>query len=232
MAGKEKSMLVLGLDTCLQSCSVALCDRATGQVLSWRHEEMERGQAERLADMVDAVMMDQGDPYDVLAFVAATRGPGSFTGVRIGLSFARALGTVLEIPVTAMTTLEAIARNVSHNPERLPVAAVIDARRAEVYMQAFDADFAPLTQAAAVPVEEAAAHLPPGPCLLAGSGAAELADESMGRLAADCPALPDARIIALHAPIEPVPQQLPEPLYLRPADARPQGPLPNVPQGS
>ena len=225
MAGKEEAMLVLGLDTCLQSCSVALCDRASGDVLSWRREEMERGQAERLADMVDAVMMDQGDPYDILAFVATTRGPGSFTGLRIGLSFARALGTVLEIPVTAMTTLEAIARNVGHNPERLPVAAVIDARREEVYLQVFDADFTPLTEAAAVPVGEAAAHLPPGPCLLAGSGAALLADEARGRLPAECDALPDARVVAMHAPIEPVPTELPEPLYLRPADAKPQAPL-------
>ncbi len=221
-------MLVLGLDTCLQSCSVALCDRATGDVLSYRRENMERGQAERLADMVDAVMMDQGDPYEKLAFVAATRGPGSFTGLRIGLSFARALGTVLEIPVTSITTLEAIARNVAHNPERLPVVAAVDARRGELYLQVFDADFVPLTKAMAVRKEEAGGHLPPGSCLLAGSGARYLADVKRGRVEADCDALPDAEIVAMHAPVEPVPEVLPEPLYLRPADAKPQGPLENV----
>ncbi len=221
-------MLVLAMDTCLQSCSVALCDRATGQVLSHRRKEMERGQAEVLPDMVDAVMTDADDPYERLAFVAVTRGPGSFTGVRIGLSFARALGVTLEIPVTAMTTLEAIARNVAHNPERLPIAAVIDARRNEVYMQAFDADFMPLTPAQAVKVEEAAAHLPPGPCLLVGTGAAFLADKGTGRYLADVSPQPDARIVALHAPVEPAPTSLPEPLYLRPPDAKPQGPLSNL----
>ncbi len=221
-------MLVLGLDTCLQSCSVALCDRASGDVLSYRREDMERGQAEKLADMVDAVMMDQGDPYEKLAFVATTRGPGSFTGLRIGLSFARALGTVLEIPVTSITTLEAIARNVAHNPERLPVAAAVDARRGELYLQVFDADFVPLTEAMAVRTEEAAGHLPPGPCLLAGSGAPYLVDAEKGRVEAGCDALPDAEIVAMHAPVEPVPEILPEPLYLRAADAKPQGPLENV----
>ncbi len=221
-------MLVLGMDTCLQACSVALCDRASGEVLARRFEAMERGQAERLADMVDEVMMERDDPYDKLAFIATTRGPGSFTGVRIGLSFARALGTVLEIPVTAMTTLEAIARNVTHNPERLPVAAVIDARREEVYMQVFDAEFAPLTEAAAIGVSEAAGHLPPGPCLLAGSGAALLEDAERGRVMSEAQALPDAEVVALHAPVDPAPQKLPDPLYLRPADAKPQGPLDNV----
>ena len=218
-------MLVLAMDTCLQACSVALCDRASGEIVGHRLQEMERGQAEVLPDMVDAVMMEAGDPYEKLAFVAVTRGPGSFTGVRIGLSFARALGVALEIPVTAMTTLEAIARNVGHNPERLPVAAVIDARREEVYMQTFDADFEPLTEALAVNVREAAAHLPPGPCLLVGTGASLLADEEAGRIPADAGPQPDAAIVALHAPVEPVPATLPEPLYLRPPDARPQGPL-------
>ena len=221
-------MLVLGIDTCLQSCSVALCDRASGQVLSYRRENMERGQAERLADMVDAVMMDQGDPYEKLAFVATTRGPGSFTGLRIGLSFARALGTVLEIPVTSITTLEAIARNVAHNPERLPVAAVVDARRGELYLQVFDADFTPITEAMAVRKEEAEGHLPPGACLLVGSGASCLTDPEKGRIEVDCDSLPDAEVVAMHAPVEPVPETLPEPLYLRSADAKPQGPLENV----
>ncbi|WP_038035372.1 tRNA (adenosine(37)-N6)-threonylcarbamoyltransferase complex dimerization subunit type 1 TsaB [Thermopetrobacter sp. TC1] len=221
-------MLILGMDSCLQACSVALCDRASGQVLSHRREELERGHAEILPDMVDAVMMDAGDPYERLAFIAVTRGPGSFTGVRIGLSFARALGVTLEIPVTAMTTLEAIARNVGANPERLPVASVIDARRDEVYIQVFDADYAPLTDAMAVRADEAAAILPPGPCLLIGTGAEFLADEDTGRFLADASPLPDAEVVAMHSLVEPAPQTLPEPLYLRPPDAKPQGPLNNV----
>ncbi len=218
-------MLVLGMDTSLQACSVALANRASGEVLSHRREVMERGQAEVLPDMVDAVMMEVGDPYDTLAVVATTRGPGSFTGVRIGLSFARALAATLEIPITSMTTLEAIARNVAHNPERLPIAVIIDARREEVYMQTFDADFEPLTEAQLTPLREAAAHMPPGPCLLVGTGAGLLVDESKGRIAADADPLPDAAIVALHSPVEPMPTEPPEPLYLRPPDAKPQKPL-------
>ena len=206
-------MLILALDSALNGCSVALCDRASGEVLSARLQEMERGQAEVLPNMVDAVMMDADDPYDKLAFLA----------------FARALGVTLEIPVTSMTTLEALARNVADNPERLPVAAVIDARRDEVYIQAFEADMAPINEPAVLPVAAAAAHLPPGPCLLVGSAAGLLADEAAGRMVAtDARPLPQAEVIALHAPIEPAPAGLPEPLYLRPPDARPQGPLANM----
>ena len=218
-------MLVLGMDTSLRACSVALVNRASGEVLSHRREVMERGQAEALPDMVDAVMMEAGDPYETLSIVATTRGPGSFTGVRIGLSFARALATALEIPITSMTTLEAIARNVKHNPERLPIVSVIDARREELYLQVFDADFAPITEALLTPVKETAAHLPPGPCLLVGTGAELVADEGHDCLPAEADPLPDAELVALHAPVEPLPAEPPEPLYLRPPDARPQKPL-------
>ena len=218
-------MLVLGMDTSLQACSVALINRASGEVLSYRREVMERGQAEALPDMVDAVMMEAGDPYATLKVVAITRGPGSFTGVRIGLSFARALASALEIPITSMTTLEAIARNVKHNPERLPVVSVIDARREELYLQAFDADFEPLTEALLTSVDEAATHLPPGPCLLVGTGAELVKDEESGRMLADADPLPDAEVVALHAPVEPMPTEPPEPLYLRAPDAKPQKPL-------
>jgi len=221
-------MLILAIDSCLQACSAALVNRASGEILASRREEMPRGQAEAMPDMVDAVMMEHGDPYDKLAFVAATRGPGSFTGVRIGLSFIRALGQIMEIPVTSMTTLEAIARNVTHNPERLPVTAAIDARRGELFVQAFDADFEPLIQPQAIAADNAAGLLPPGPCLLVGSGAAALADEDAGRVIAQASPLPDASIVALHAPIDPPPHGKPEPLYLRPPDAKPQKPLDNV----
>ena len=218
-------MLVLGMDTSLQACSVALVNRASGEVLSYRREIMERGQAEALPDMVDAVMMEAGDPYATLNVVAITRGPGSFTGVRIGLSFARALAATLEIPITGMTTLEAIARNLKHNPERLPIASVIDARRNELYLQVFDADFQPITEALLTAVDDAHTHLPPGPCLLVGTGAALVADDEQGRMLADADPLPDAEVVALHASVEPMPAEPPEPLYLRAPDARPQKPL-------
>lgn len=221
-------MLILAMDSCLQSCSAALADRASGEILASRWQDMPRGQAEAMPDMVDAVMTEHGDPYDKLAFIAVTRGPGSFTGVRIGLSFARALGQILETPVTSMTTLEAIARNVTRNPERLPLAAVIDARRGEVFMQVFDAAIQPLSGPQAIAVDKAASLLPPGPCLLTGSGADALADEAQGRIRADARPLPDAAVVALHAPIDPPPHGKPEPLYLRPPDAKPQKPLANM----
>jgi len=89
----------------------------------------------------------------------------------------------------------------------------------------FEADLRPLTDAALVPLSRAAEHLPPGPCLLVGTGAELLKDEDARRIAADADPLPSAEVVALHAPVEPLPGEPPEPLYLRPPDAKPQKPL-------
>jgi tRNA threonylcarbamoyladenosine biosynthesis protein TsaB len=100
-------LIVLALDTALDGCSVAIAD---GEIVrAWRDETMTRGQAERLAPMVRETLEAAGIRFSELDRVAVTTGPGSFTGVRVGLSFARALALSLNKSCLGVSTLEALA---------------------------------------------------------------------------------------------------------------------------
>ena len=104
-------MLILAIDTCLARCAVCLFDSMAGRPLAEEHQDMERGHAEALAPMVKRVLtMAQKSAKD-LQRVVVTTGPGTFTGVRIGLSFARALGLARNIAVYGLDTLRAFQLN-------------------------------------------------------------------------------------------------------------------------
>lgn len=100
-------MIVLGIDTSLDACSVAVV--RDGQTLAHLREEMNRGQAERLAPMVREAAQQAGVTFAELDRITVTTGPGSFTGVRVGLSFARALALSLSKPCIGVSTLEVLA---------------------------------------------------------------------------------------------------------------------------
>lgn len=100
-------MIVLAIDSALDACSVAVT--RDGETLAHVSEQMNRGQAERLAPMVRDVAAQAGVSFDQIDRVAVTTGPGSFTGVRVGLSFARALALSLDKPCLGVSTLEALA---------------------------------------------------------------------------------------------------------------------------
>lgn len=206
-------MIVLGLDTCLNACSVAVLDGE--RVLAWRSETMARGHQERLAPMAQAVMADAGLAFDRLERVGATVGPGSFTGLRVGVAFAKGLASALSRPAVGIGTLEALAAGASGL-----VAAAIDARRDQIYLQIFE-DGAPLMAPDVLSLGTAAARLVElamgRPLTLIGSGAPLLADAAPGA-AILTPEGCDARVVvrlAAARPATPI-----RPLYLRAPDAR------------
>jgi tRNA threonylcarbamoyl adenosine modification protein YeaZ len=210
-------MLILGIDTSLQACSAALHDSADGRLLAHAFELMETGQAERLAVMVQGLLAATSLSIQDLDRFAATRGPGTFTGIRIGLSFVRGLKLASGRPALGIPTLEAIAEGVGDNPTGRPVAVAVDARRGEVYFQLFGkGPGAPQL----LPVAQAIARCREQRVLLAGTGAALLLPHLPDAIRSATAALPDAVAVArLAARRDPV-SSPPDPLYLRAPDAR------------
>jgi tRNA threonylcarbamoyladenosine biosynthesis protein TsaB len=211
-------MIVLGLDTCLNACSVAVRDGE--RVLAFASETMARGHQERLAPMAQAVMAEAGLAFSNLERIGATVGPGSFTGLRVGVAFAKGLASALSIPAVGVGALEALAAEAARLEEGGPVAAAIDARREQIYLQIFE-DGRPLMAPDVLPIGTAAARLAEfavGRRLtLVGSGAPLLADAAP-RATVLTPEGCDARIVArLAAERSPTPIR---PLYLRAPDAK------------
>jgi tRNA threonylcarbamoyladenosine biosynthesis protein TsaB len=209
-------VILLAIDTCLDACSVAVW--ADGRILAGRSEPMRRGHQERLAVMAEATMAEAGTGFSALDRIGVTLGPGSFTGLRVGLAFAKGLGLALDRPVAGVGVLEALALGADQGF----VSAVIDARRDQVYVQAFEGGRA-LMAPDVLPVDTAAARLaelwPGGPATLVGPGAALFAAVlPQARLIER--AAPDPAAVALLAARAHPPFPPPRPLYLRAPDAR------------
>jgi tRNA threonylcarbamoyladenosine biosynthesis protein TsaB len=173
--------------------------------------------------MVEATMAAAGLGYRALDAIAVTRGPGTFTGLRIGLAAARGLALAARRPLVGLTTLEVLAAGVPEAVRGRAVVAAMEARRGEVYAQAFSPLLRPLGAAEAVAPEALAGRLPQGPLVIAGDGAPRLA-ALLGARATVAPGdgLPDAAVAARLAATRPLPPPgtpVP-PLYLRPPDAR------------
>lgn len=218
---------VLGIDTSASACSAAVW--RDGAVLASARAAMMRGHAEALVPMIEDVMRDAGLGYRDLAAVAVTRGPGAFTGLRIGLATARGLALAAGIPAIGISAFDAVARAVPAAARAgRNLAVAIDTKRGDVYLQSFDGALAPIGDPRVVRPEDAAAALPAGPLHVTGDGAA-LLREALSAHAAEIafdpePLPPDAVIVARlgaaalarGAPLPP-----PEPLYLRAPEATP-----------
>ncbi|MCA1300503.1 tRNA (adenosine(37)-N6)-threonylcarbamoyltransferase complex dimerization subunit type 1 TsaB [Stappia indica] len=220
-------MRLLAIDTALEACSVAVLDgEGEGARLTAASELLKRGHAERLMDMIGEVMAEAGLAFSELDRIAVTIGPGSFTGLRVGLSAARGLALVVGVPAVGISTLEAIGEAARQSGGEAAadaaICAVIDARGPDVYAQSFAADGSALTPARVVAVEALAAELTAG-TLLAGSGADKLAAAMTGPapVILDRAGFPEIGAVARLGARAETPESAPEPLYLRPPDAKP-----------
>lgn len=217
-------MRVLAIDTALANCAAAVLDNgAETACFGAFGEEIGRGHAERLMDMIGEVMAETSTAFSDLDRVVVTVGPGSFTGLRVGLSVARGFGLVLGKPVVGITTLAAIAREAARKDGKGPILVALTGKGEEVYCQLFDDGGWPLGEAGVRTLSDLAVS-PPENIRLAGSAAEKLTD-ALG-LPADrilstsgFPGIRDVAELGLTA--DPVVSS-PSPLYLRPPDATPQ----------
>lgn len=211
-------MKILALDSATSACSVALWQ--DGTVLAHRFAEMARGQSEVLVPMVAEVMGEAGMGFDQLDLLAVTVGPGAFTGIRIGLSTARALALAAGKALAGIATTEAVAAAVPEGERQgRTVLVLLESRREEIWVQAFSALLEPLGEVAALtPLQVAALDL--GPVVLAGDARDLVAPLMPSASLASSIGAPDAaQVAALAARRWADGSALaPEPLYLRPAD--------------
>jgi tRNA threonylcarbamoyladenosine biosynthesis protein TsaB len=167
-------MLILAIDTALENCAAAVLDADAGNILASETKVMSRGHAEALMPLIMRVMEESKVSFEKLDRIAVTTGPGSFTGLRVGISAARGIALAADKPVVGVTTLSAyaaprVAENGSH-----PILAAIDARHDQVYFQAVSGNGATLIRPRISPVAEALRAARFGAPRIVGNNAAEI----------------------------------------------------------
>src|SRR5258705_11669210 len=130
-------MRVLAIDTALEACSAAVLDSGRAGILATESIPMLRGHAEALLPLVSRVMSEAGLEFGALDRIAVTVGPGSFTGLRVGVSAARGIAVVAGKPAVGLTTLAALAAPYIPVDDVPPLVPAIDAGNDQAYMQLF-----------------------------------------------------------------------------------------------
>src|SRR5689334_24996186 len=130
-------MRVLAIDTALEACSVAVLDTERAQAHAHESLPMQRGHAEALMPLVERVLARGNFSFSALDRIAVTTGPGSFTGLRVGIAAARGIALATGKPAIGLTTLAAFAAPFIAADDTLPVVVAIDARHDHVYLQVF-----------------------------------------------------------------------------------------------
>ncbi len=219
-------MRILAIDTTLGACSVAVLEAGNSAPLAFASLPMDKGHAEALLPMLRKVIEGLDGGFASLGRVAVAVGPGSFTGIRVGISAGRAIGLALKIPVVGVSTLAAYAAPLIANLEGEVVAVAIDARHGNVFFQAFAPGGRMLVSPRLTSLKEAARSIGSGSVRLAGTAAASLAIETwntgLQAQIADGGANPDIFWVARLGLSANPETAVPKPLYLRAPNATPQ----------
>jgi tRNA threonylcarbamoyladenosine biosynthesis protein TsaB len=211
-------MIILALDTAGVDCAAAVYDSDGDRVLAEITDTIGKGHAEHLIALIDRVLDKAGFGLEAVERIAVTIGPGSFTGIRVGVAAARGFALSLGIPAVGVATLAVIAADHQRKSPGRAVLVAMDAKRGEVYLQAFDADGAALEDARALLIGEAQSLASSFDGDVAGSAAPFLRGEAVVEPITNN--FPIAAVARLGAAM--VPGEKPKPLYLRGPDAKPQ----------
>lgn len=218
------------IDTTLGLCTAGIFDvdgASVGQ-LGLRSELMLKGHSERIAGFARDAAAEAGVAFSDLQRIGVTVGPGSFTGLRVGLAFAQGLAAALDRPLVGVSALDALAASAD---EASTVAALIDARRGQVYARFWTSGEAE-GPAEALSLDAAAARIATmgSDAVLVGSGAALFAEAAAGPRVLGLEGPAPAALARLAAAVDPALAPA-RPLYLRAPDATPPTRLPGQARG-
>jgi len=219
-------MLILAIDTALDACAACVLDTGAAKVIAQESQAMKRGHAEALMPLIARVVRQAGIAFAALDRIAVTTGPGSFTGLRVGLSAARGIALAANKPVVGLPTLTAYAAPVVGQNAAQPVISAIDARHDQVYFQVVSGDGGSLMLPRVAAIEEALGASRFGAAHLVGNAAKILADrwpvDALPPFKVDPQPAPDITWLAwLGAAVSPETAPA-RPYYLRAPDAKPQ----------
>lgn len=218
-------MRVLAIDTALEACAAAVLD-TSGGITASETAVMTRGHAEALMPLIARVMIRAGIEFGDLDRIAVTTGPGSFTGLRVGISAARGIALAAGKSAIGLSTLAGFAAPLIADDDSTQVVAAIDARHDHIYLQVFGVNGRTLVGPRTATVRDAARAAMTAPARIIGSAAKKLAAawpkgaeppllvEQLGAPDIDWIARLGAAAAEAHNP--------PKPLYLRAPDAQPQ----------
>jgi len=219
-------MRVLAIDTALGACSAAVLDTHQGGIVARASVPMLRGHAEALMPLIRRIMDEAGTAFRDLDRVVVTTGPGSFTGLRVGIAAARGIALAINKQAVGLSTLSAYAAPYLADDEKAPVVVAIDARHSHVYLQVYAAGGRTVTGPRLAPLSEAVRAAAATPARIVGSAAQLVADglavTDAEPLYVDAASAPDIDWVARMGAALPEGQSPPKPQYLRAPDAQPQ----------
>jgi len=221
-------LYILAVDTATTGCSVALLQGET--LKAHRYDKGQFDQGKILFSLIDSVLKDENISFKDLALLATTTGPGSFTGLRIGLSAMRGLALALDIPIIGITTFEMFAHA---SLERIPdncqnILVITESRRRDLYIQLFSRDLTEIEEGSSAEVGDIKKKMSLNKsCFITGDAAVKLIVEASDNNVFDNEGIIDSSaqsvaILGMQKYLKNISwysgKNLPAPLYLRAPD--------------